>query len=166
LGQSRTVSTGQMAIGGGRDYPTDANGIDALLTRWSDLYQLPLPRMTELFDRYGTRAEHVAHYLAAGADQPLSSQPDYSEREIAFFIEQESVLTLNDLVLRRTSLAIAGKLTGETLVELQNHLTRVRGLTPEQTQLMLTETRDYLTHFHGLTPRQLADPEHHKAQSA
>ncbi|WP_394168500.1 FAD-dependent oxidoreductase [Saccharospirillum alexandrii] len=166
LGQPRTVSTGQMAIGGGRDYPADAVGINALLTRWSNHYQLPLPRITDLFERYGTRAEQVADYLAGGPDRPLSSQADYSEREIEFLIVQEAVLTLNDLVLRRTSLAIAGKLTGETLVELQTHLTRMRGLTPEQAQLMLAETQNYLTHFHGLTPRQLADPEHHKAQSA
>lgn len=166
LGRSRDVSTEDLAIGGGRDYPTDAGSTNALLARWSEQYQLPLERVTDVFERYGTRAQQVFDYLAEGTDQPLVSQPGYSEREIAFLIEQEAVQTLGDLVLRRTSLAIAGKLTGDTLVELQSHLTRLRELTPEQEQRMLEDTRQYLMHFHGLTARQLASPAQLKAQTA
>ena len=69
-------------------------------------------------DRYGTKAEAVAKYLAAGPDQRLRFHADYSKREIEYLIENEYVVHVDDLVLRRTTIAIKGELTNELLQEL------------------------------------------------
>ena len=155
LKRSRAHATDQLAIGGGRGYPSGEEDRQALLLHWAYRFQLPLARVTDLFDRYGTRAQLVMEYLRGGTDRPLASLPDYSEREIDFLIRHEAVETLTDLLLRRTSLAIAGRLSGEVLIELQRRLTHCLGLGAEQHDRMLTATRDYLSHFHGLSTWQL-----------
>jgi glycerol-3-phosphate dehydrogenase len=60
----------------------------------------------------------VAAFVAAGSDQPLQYHARYSGREIAFLPERERVVQLDDLVLRRTAIAILGELTPALLDEL------------------------------------------------
>jgi glycerol-3-phosphate dehydrogenase len=66
--------------------------------------------LTALFERYGTDAEDVARFIAAGADQSLP-HAGYSAREILYLLRTEAVEHLDDLLLRRTTLAIAGELS-------------------------------------------------------
>ncbi|MEZ5213741.1 MAG: glycerol-3-phosphate dehydrogenase C-terminal domain-containing protein [Microbacterium sp.] len=48
---------------------------------------------------------------------PLAHAPGYSQEEIALLAAREEVVSLIDLLLRRTSIAFVGGVTGETLVE-------------------------------------------------
>ncbi|MBD9624453.1 glycerol-3-phosphate dehydrogenase/oxidase [Ensifer sp. ENS06] len=107
LVKQRHVSTGERAIGGGQDYPSDRD-------RWVDdvaaATGLSRERMQVLFVRYGTGARDVADLIAAGADHALPHR-DYSARELQYLIRSEAVEHLEDLLLRRTTLAITGELS-------------------------------------------------------
>ncbi len=119
LGRRRRAHTRDLRIGGGRDYPTDE---DAARDQWlSDLKarcHLPLERLRQLFERYGTRAETVAMFIAQAPDKPLNSLPAYSQREILFILEHERVERLDDLLLRRTLMAMLGQATPALLGDL------------------------------------------------
>ena len=109
LGRSRLRETTAMAIGGGKGYPRPSER-----SRWVvDLARatgLPASRVESLLSRYGTAADAMARHLAAG-DTALASLPDYSREELLALIDRERVETLADLVLRRTPIAISGRLT-------------------------------------------------------
>ncbi len=118
LGRARRQSTADLAIGGGRDYPRG----DAALAQWlNDLArkcELPGARLLELFERYGTRAEAIAAFVSSKGDQPLRQHPRYSRSEIEFILREEKVERLDDLLLRRTSIAMLGELNREFMQEL------------------------------------------------
>ena len=58
----------------------------------------------------GRGAAVVAGFIAAGPDAPMP-HAGYSEPRILFLIRNEAVEHLDDLLLRRTTLAIAGELS-------------------------------------------------------
>ena len=118
LGQPRKTSTAETAIGGGRDYPPDETALMAWLGELQRRCHLPLERLRALFDRYGTRAESAAAFIARGDDAALRHHPRFTRREIEFLLAEEKVVRLDDLLLRRTLIAMLGDLTSGLLVEL------------------------------------------------
>lgn len=116
LGMTRKVSTAQLAIGGGAGFPADEAGVQewikAHLTAGRDA-----ARTAGLLTRYGTRAEEVLEYLDAGPDRLLHSTHELSVRELEFMAAHEQVGHLVDVLIRRTSLAFRGLVTGELLNE-------------------------------------------------
>jgi len=107
LGRQRRVDTAERAFGGGRAFPKDRNGwIGALAASTG----LSADCAASLFKRYGTDGGDVARFIAAGADQSLP-HPGYSARELLCLIRSEAVEHLDDLLLRRTTLAISGELS-------------------------------------------------------
>jgi glycerol-3-phosphate dehydrogenase len=118
LGRPRLKSTHELAIGGGLNYPRTPEEqkryLDGL-TAWTGL---SAKRVQSLFERYGTRSEKVALFLSKQADQPLKSLPDYSRREIAFLVQNERVIHLDDIILRRSLLGMLGGVTRDAVIEL------------------------------------------------
>ncbi|HEY2981225.1 MAG TPA: glycerol-3-phosphate dehydrogenase/oxidase [Anaerolineales bacterium] len=118
LGLQRRLNTRELSIGGGRGYPRspeDRNQQIEALAAWTGL---PAARVQVLFARYGTRAEQVAGFIGRAPDQALDSLPAYSRREIGFLAANEKVMRLDDLVLRRTLLAMLGQLMRPAVDEL------------------------------------------------
>ncbi|AUW46483.1 glycerol-3-phosphate dehydrogenase/oxidase [Rhizobium leguminosarum] len=107
LGRRRRIATTDRPIGGGRAFPANA---PAWLTQMAASKGLSGGRMAELFARYGTDAEAIAGFTAAGPDAALP-HAGYSMRELQFLIREEAVEHLDDLLLRRTTLAVSGELT-------------------------------------------------------
>ena len=118
LGRQRRAHTRDLHIGGGREYPPDNDARDAWLHDLQGRCQLPLERLRQLFERYGTRAEAVALFIAQAPDNPLGALPAYSQREIVFMLENEKIERLDDLLLRRTLMAMLGQVTPALLQEL------------------------------------------------
>ncbi|MYD11303.1 MAG: glycerol-3-phosphate dehydrogenase/oxidase [Chloroflexi bacterium] len=118
LGRRRRAHTRDLAIGGGRDYPRDEAARDRWLRDLGARSKLPPERVTQLFERYGTRAEAIAMFIAEAPDGPLSWRPGYSAREVMFLLNYEKVERLDDLLLRRTLLAMLGHVTPALLHEL------------------------------------------------
>jgi glycerol-3-phosphate dehydrogenase len=109
---------------------------------------LSAKRVNVLCERYGTRAEAIALFLSKQADQPLKSLPDYSRREIAFLCQNEGVVHLDDVILRRTMLAMLGQLTRPVLDELADIVGESLGWEGEQVQAEVARTLDLLATRH------------------
>jgi glycerol-3-phosphate dehydrogenase len=122
LGSARQKSTRELPIGGGRGFSNDINEqkrqIDGLAA-WTGLDR---EHLQILYSRYGSRTETVASFIKRAADEPLNSLPDHTRREIAFLALHEKVCHLDDLILRRTMLAMLGRLTKERIEELADVL--------------------------------------------
>ncbi len=110
LSKPRSVSTIDLPIGGGRNYPRDAASRNAMVSKIG-------PRGDALLDRYGTKALAVQEYAATTQDRPLSSLPGYSSGEIAYICTHENVRHLADLLLRRTAITMEGLLTQDVIQE-------------------------------------------------
>lgn len=88
-----------------------AAGYAALRNRFPALaadYSLPLAQIERLVFRYGSLLEEV---LALGADRPGLAAPkkewgDYLPAELLYAVQAEGALTLTDVLVRRTHLAI------------------------------------------------------------
>ena len=121
LKKSRVVSTANLPLGGGRDFPTTE---DAQL-RWATSYgnSIGTDRALQLLLRYGTRAQEFIHEIAANGETKLSSNPDYSDTEIHYLITSEQVSRVDDIVHRRTNLAFSGEVTDSLVTELEQILT-------------------------------------------
>ena len=70
--------------------------------------------------------------MKLSADAPLASLPNYSKREILFLAQHERVEHLDDLLLRRTMLAMLGKLSRESVLECAGLLGDAFGWSPER----------------------------------
>lgn len=158
LGQPRRARSDALPIGGGRGYPaTDAERRRwlATLREWTGL---PHERLATLLDRYGTRAEAVAAFLAEDHDAPLRHHPGYSRREIAFLAARERVVLLDDLVLRRTSLALLDQLGHDLLAELAAIVAAALGWSEEATRGEIERTALLLERDHGVPADRLRPP--------
>ena len=131
LGRRRTQSTANLAIGGGAGYPKDA----ATRARWIDAHRgaHEAAFADRMLERYGTYAAELLAALPV-AQHPLEHAPAYSSEEIAFLAEREEVVTLMDLLLRRTSVAFVGGMTPETLVEIADAAAPALGWDAERTR--------------------------------
>ncbi|MBY5568896.1 glycerol-3-phosphate dehydrogenase/oxidase [Rhizobium leguminosarum] len=111
LGRRRRVATTDRPIGGGQAFPAN---VPVWLAQVAASKGLSVRRMAELFARYGTDAEAVAGFIASGPDAVLP-HAGYSMRELQFLIREEAVEHLDDLLLRRTTLAVSGELSVEMM---------------------------------------------------
>ena len=118
LSLRRRASTTALPIGGGRDYPRGDEAREKWLRELAAETDAPQGRLFSLFERYGTRAAQVARYISLGEDRPLAHHPRYSRRELEFILREEKVERLDDLLLRRSLIAMLGELTRELLEEL------------------------------------------------
>lgn len=118
LGRTRAQSTEQLAIGGGAGMPADAPGLDRLLDDIQAASGLSRTRVAELVNRYGSGARALARGFADQGDAPLKHAPEYSAPEVRFLCRDTAVQHLADLVIRRTLLAIRGRMTAALAGEL------------------------------------------------
>ena len=150
LNRQRQASSARLAFGGGVGYPRGAAARDRWLEVVAGKTGLDRSRLEALFERYGTRAAEVAAYIQAGPDAPLAHVPGYSRREALFLAERERVVHLDDLLLRRSLLAMLGHITGESLDELAAVLAEALGWTPDQTAAEAARAFDLLTRKNGM----------------
>ncbi len=132
LNRSRVVDTCGLAIGGGRDYPRAAEAQEAWIHQVAGQIGLKVARVKELFERYGTRAQVVANYIAQGDDRVLNFLPGYSQREVEFIVRDEKVVHLDDFLLRRSLLAKLGRLSHANVDEVSKIIRSAFGWTDEQ----------------------------------
>ena len=116
LAQPRRRSTKGMPIGGGRGYPTTERARQQWIAAHAG--DLPVARAATLLDRYGTVAASVIAAVSTDPDDaPLEHAPGYSSAELRYLAAAEAVVHLDDLLLRRTSLAFTGGATADAAAE-------------------------------------------------
>jgi glycerol-3-phosphate dehydrogenase len=146
LGVRRQKDTRSLPIGGGLVSKEIEQKLDPLVA-WTALTE---DRLKVLFERYGARAEAVATFMGGGVDSPLMTLPDYSRREIAFIIQHEKAFHLDDFVLRRSMLAMLGRLTREMVDELADIFSATLDWGAEKSAAEVARTLSILADRHGV----------------
>jgi glycerol-3-phosphate dehydrogenase len=109
-----------------------------------------MERLRALFERYGTGARQVAAFIADGPDETLHYHTQYSRREIMFIAQSERVVHIDDLLLRRTSIAILGELTLPLLEELAAVVGDALDWPPARRQAEVDRTARLMEQRHGV----------------
>lgn len=149
LGRRRSVDTSTRAIGGGHDFP---GSVDLLAELLRTEFAIDAARAMHLAETYGSQAFDVMRFGAARSDErPLSPGFHMTEAEIVWLIRREHVRHLGDLVLRRTDLAISGRINVDLIDTLAMITARELGWGETQAGV----ERDRLVHdldaLHGVT---------------
>jgi glycerol-3-phosphate dehydrogenase len=134
LDKPRVADTKQLPIGGGRDY-TEMKNSSACNEK--------------LFERYGSRCREVSTYQA-GDDTPLKNYPDMTRHEVIFLAEQEKVIHLDDLILRRSLMAYLGNLNLPLIDELADILAGALSWDDAQKHTEIKRTLEILQDKHGV----------------
>lgn len=150
LGRERRFATRELAIGGGREWPEDEAARSAWLARVGADTGTPAARLAPLLDRYGTQAEEVAAFLSAEEDETLEHLPGYSRRELVWIAQKEAVMHLDDLLLRRTLLAMCGRVSAAGLVEAAGTLGTALGWNAARVKRERARAEQLLRERHGV----------------
>ncbi|MCJ7700210.1 MAG: glycerol-3-phosphate dehydrogenase/oxidase [Anaerolineales bacterium] len=151
LNRPRKISTCNLAIGGGKDYPKDRPAQEAWISTLSQKYALSSERAKVLFERYGTRAEQIAEYISQGTDTPLAFLPGYSRREIETIAREEKVTHLDDFFLRRSLIAKLGLLSLANIDELSKIISSQLNWSPERTDEEIQRVYALLRDRYGIS---------------
>lgn len=145
LGRTRSRSTRDLPIGGGRDFPMEHAGINRFT---DDLSKATgsVQTATDLLHRYGTRAKLIA---AESDHTKLVSIPAYGRRELAWLCRNESVGRLTDLLFRRTDIALSGRLSAAVVAEAAEIAADALGWDAERRQNEIDATLQ-TCHSHGV----------------
>lgn len=142
IGATRVVDTSNLPIGGGENYPADAR---RWITDRAHATGLPEARLTNLLERYGSRAGALAPEF--GADDSIAL---YSRAELNHLIANEHVETLADLLIRRTTIAITGHISLGLIEECLALLAAAKSWPPARAAAERAAFLDLLATKHGL----------------
>ncbi|EJL57906.1 glycerol-3-phosphate dehydrogenase [Rhizobium sp. CF122] len=152
LGLPRRLDTAERTFGGGRGFPDDR---DDWLQQLSATTGLAADRVATLFTRYGTDAAEIARFISVGADQALP-HAGYSARELIHLIRSEAVEHLDDLLLRRTTLAVSGELSLDVADVALAILAAEKGWPPQRTAEERARFLTLLNDRHGVSEETLS----------
>jgi len=147
---SRKTSTRNLAIGGGLKYPRNQPAYEAWIDTTADQTNLTYQRISDLFERYGTRAKVVAECISQGTDAPLHFLPTYSRREIEFIVKAEKVMHMDDFLLRRSMLAKLGRLSFANIKEVANIISNTLNWSDDRRDEEIKRTCKVLKENHGV----------------
>ncbi len=150
LEKPRQKNTRDLSVGGGHGYPRNEDDYRKQIESLAAWTGLNGDRLKVLFERYGTRTEAVSDFIKRAADEPLKSLPDYTHREITFLVQHEKVQHLDDIILRRTMLAMLGYLTKAGVEELAEILGESIGWSRDQKNAEVIRTLRLLGDRHGV----------------
>jgi glycerol-3-phosphate dehydrogenase len=145
LNMTYDVNTAYMPIGGGKDYPANDRDRKKWIKRVASQTGQSEAWVATWFERYGTGAAKVAAFAAQSEDKPLAHLSSYSVCEVRYIAANEMVYTLMDFVLRRSLIAMLGKLTHNLLVELSEIIGDELGWGASQREAQVAATRERLT---------------------
>ena len=148
LGKSRSASTLGLQIGGGKNFPATSQEEELWLAQ--NASSLDKNRARALLTRYGTKAAGLISFLTLNGDDELESLGGYSVQEILYLVKEEQAVRLDDLLLRRTTLAFSGLLNDERVQELANAASTALGWTAERTQEEVSRAWELLKRRHAV----------------
>jgi glycerol-3-phosphate dehydrogenase len=149
LGKERLVSTWDLPIGGSKDFPEDQVQQSKLVDQWVQESGLNRSLLEGLFAWYGTKTSQLLESFA-GRLIPLKTLPEMTRGELDWILEGEDVLHLDDLILRRTTLAKLGKITPESLLEVAEISASVLEWSGDQKDLEINRFKEILLQKHRL----------------
>ncbi|TLP68006.1 glycerol-3-phosphate dehydrogenase/oxidase [Parasedimentitalea maritima] len=148
LDEPRKRDTIDLPIGGGADYPA---GDGAMARALMHEFSPSADRAEHLVQAYGTRSRELMRYsIAGGDDQTLASDCPYTASEIRFLVQREHVVHLSDIVLRRTDLAITGRLSLSLIDTIADLMAKDLDWNQDQMAAERATLLDELVKFHGV----------------
>ncbi|HBV76854.1 MULTISPECIES: glycerol-3-phosphate dehydrogenase/oxidase [Vibrio] len=150
LQQERQISTVNRAIGGGLNFPQTERERQAFIQDLQVTFGINEASASLMLQRYGTGCMSVLRFTTKSDDAVLTHLPDYTQRELAYLIEQESVCKTLDVLQRRTSIAIQGRINQAVLVEVTQVVAATLGWDDAQIKHDLAESCQLLRVHHGL----------------
>lgn len=151
IGIKRQTSTQQLAIGGGRDMPAPVHRADWIRKAAAATGAAPA-RAECLLSRYGSTAMMMLSAEGA-APEMLEDARDYSLGELAWIVKHERVRDLRDLVMRRTPLAVSGRLTSRDLATISVLCGDILGWNDVERRSQLSRTSEFLETRHRIKLR-------------
>jgi glycerol-3-phosphate dehydrogenase len=127
MGKKRRSGSEDLKIGGGRGFPSSTIERERWIQEFEKQTGLGKERLAVLLERYGARGKEAAAYIVEAPDERLEHHEGYSRREIEYILLHEHVERLDDLVARRTAMALLGELTLAFLQELAGIMGAMRG---------------------------------------
>lgn len=149
LGKQRQRKTDDMAIGGGRDLPAATARRDWIASVSKET-GASANRVAQLLQRYGSTARAVAGHEGT-APERLSDAPAFTRQEIDWIARTEAVEHLEDIVIRRTPLAITGSLTPGQCREICSIAAAALGWSETREQEEFSALAKMLAKRHGVT---------------
>jgi len=153
LASKRVRGTLGLAIGGGAAFPDDATELQAGI---AERYGIKAERAAYLVDLYGTRADAVMEYCRSREDDcPLDGTTLTTAAEIAYLATNEFVVSLEDMLLRRTPLAITGKVSADMVGRVAEVMAAEHGWSSERTANEIAAFVRNLSDYHGVSQEAL-----------
>jgi len=156
IGMTRRIGTVERRIGGGDGYPPDEAGQAAFIGGLVREAGVSLDRAKHAAGHYGADAGAVLAFCRGMDDAPIAGSC-YTAAELRYLIRHEFARTLSDLLQRRTSLAITGKLCAAAIEQAAAILADELGWSPEAAVAEDARFRARLDRDHGLTDDILSD---------
>lgn len=150
LNRVRRRSTERLGIGGGTQLPDNVAAQQALVDTIAAGSGLGRARAEQLLHRYGSRARALAGQFAAAGEQALQHAAEYSDAELRHLCRETGVMHLSDLVVRRTLLAIRGRVTDALLAELAQVAADALGWDAARRRRELHDCATLLRERHGV----------------
>ena len=150
LKKKRIKLTGGLGIGGGKDYPKDANEKAEAISYIAKKTGISESEADILFGRYGTRAILVAHEIEKVGNHPLASMANWQVGEVQFLIDNEKPVHVEDLLLRRSTLAWLGEVTKPLINEMAEIFADKFKWSQQDKQQEVERTIAHLKEFHGV----------------
>lgn len=153
LDHKRTRDTIGLAIGGGANFPKDPGELETALVAH---HGISAERAAWLVDAYGTRAEDVLGFcLGRPDDVPVDGACRITSAEIAFLARSELVVRLEDMLLRRTPLAIRGDISTALIETVATAMAGELGWNVEQQAAEVAAVIRNLADYHGVSLEML-----------
>lgn len=149
LNKPRRATTKSTPIGGGKGYPVSNR--EGWLAHHQVETGLDRERLETLLDRYGARALDVIAFCQQKDDAPMETVPGYTQREIIFITTYEKVIHLDDVLLRRSLLAMLGKLDKSAIEEIAKLVGGTLGWKAAQTKAEVKRALEILTTRHAMS---------------
>ena len=114
-------------------------------------FRIDPDRAAHLAATYGTTARSVLSFCQSrDDDRPLPGETRITSAEIAYLARTEWVVTLADIVLRRTTLAIRGLLDLAVIDEIARIMSEERGWSPAEQERQKDDLLQELETYHGV----------------
>lgn len=145
LRRPHRVSTQGLPIGGGAGFPATPEQRRRWVSARTDAHSAAL--VDAMLERYGTRADAVLAALPA-EPTPVPDAPGYYREELTWIADNEQVVHLIDVLLRRTHLAFVGGMTDRTLREVAETIAGPLGWDADRVDDEVARTTEILRSAH------------------
>ena len=127
LDKKRVGSTADLPIRGGENLPHSEDEKKVYTEKLATKYNFSTEYAEALLSRYGTFAERIAEYNKQIKGKPLKSIEQWTSGEVDYILENEKPWHLDDIFVRRSTIAWLGNASDDVLDEISRLMAKQYG---------------------------------------